>query len=1827
MSLKSIYYSIENKWYDFVEKTGLYKITDKIDKFMPSMLFFILLLIIIIAGIFLLLPISPIGSTNVLLIVNDLETNQPIPSVPVELTGRVSGRQNFTTNDNGELNFSLEKDEDFVIDIDYASGNYKRVNNSYTYNDAKTGEIKILLEKEDSTQELVNYTFSLVDEYNGRIQNTGHVEFTCSNNNVLAPSDVDLVNGVVEVLADPNCGLRATIYAQGYETVYNRLINTETTVISTISTVADFEEDDTYYTITAYAKDQITSESLENIKFSLYTSTGLKVSGSECVTNTGGTCNITGVLSGNYELRAQDNRTNPIYINKSSNINVNYDTTQTIYLSRDITGYIKVKVVGNNNIPMDDVLLTLKVQDQEISSGRTDVNGEYLFAVSNNGLGYRVVADKEGYLIESKAVSAVSSMPVSPNITIRLTQVTEDTVAPINIRVINGNSGKGYPHAQVVLYDADTGFLTDYQARITDFDGNVSFNVASGKYYAYAIKGSSVGKSVDFTFDPKLSEITPPVEVVMDVSKGQLLLSIVNKDNEPVPNAKVEIYDKYNRYIPAVGGQLTDAQGLIALDLDADLDVYVVASDPLGNLGITQSDYIKIYPNQEANLKVTLYEPRSAISNPEIEFLGFFRGENKLDGFLKAGQEYKARFVLFVPSNRSSSESFREVGAVIRTGNKNSPYLENDSIYIKEIDVPGATIEKYTQYSSSQGYNDKEDVDTRTLGDSKWAKIVIEDSDYSDQEYATAYEIVATVKVRDTALFGERVEINYLGYGYTRDYTYETDPSYDGSEDEIEYMSYNTTPFNIGDEIVCDDDFCFTLTITDIAQDLREDVVSNYTAAPQKDYLLNFGLTNNNNSKIYSQSRFRLENEDEGIYFVNMNLKLPTDSQINKTPEANEYNFDIATGEFMPRTNLTGEIRFRPILKGDRQIKLEMVSDQKVVFSKNITIHSLSDKTFLVDITPKVIPSGKNFNLELEVKDATKQIEVNQEVTVTVKDRFKNTIAGPVTVGALGLVSVNNIPGQESGNKVYVYVQSPEYETHVSEITTTDSIYYITPTKLGVSLNVNDKTSQDITLAIENISEQDLVVDKIELVGDNDQLEVIDVVRINNELLSFIGTEIKAVDSDSTNNYDSKKTFDFSINTNARIQTITELQNLNAKILVSLKDARSSNYVWDEEIPLSITVGFDGMFDNSACLTMSEYSIKEVVQSGFSEKQFTLKNDCAIKQIPVPLLGGLSAKVEFDGTPNGRFILTVGNRLVELSPAYYKTIYDTVDSEKKYPVKLRFEPSGRFAGKVTGKIIFRSNNVTTAGAQEIQNSFNFEYDVVNLSDCYSIPKNVLTINDLGKEDSFTIENKGCGSETSYRLSCDNCQGLMFNPRENILVSETGTSEEIKVSALGLTPGIYFINVHSKIAGARGAEKNVGKIRVYVRPGTGCLDLERYEFDLYRSAYSENTGLLVNAKSYDTTNIINRCYGQIVSVEGKADSGAKWGMAILAGLRDGLFTGIGSFGLQELGDLIGNLLGNKDKDEEKSSDKINADFECTGEIKKNQDSTTIVCKPNNPIKGASYSWAIESNDGSVTRSSEHISVPNISNDTLKIALTIKNAEKSDKKEKEITIGCEDNLTWDPAKSICVVDSSNTTVQEVIDNEDGSLNSTNPSLEDALNPEDAVLDPTLDLWNPTFVCTGETIEGDESSTELFCSAITDKEVVSYNWSITPSGSEPITSENTTISANLSHGYVDVILTVSDGEEEKTAQDEIFVDCMIGYMWDAENNKCVDIIQDPESEDQTFCESEGYVTADGYPYAYKCVSNNQNYMVCYEDSQTLGNTEYTFVSNSSLKDQICP
>lgn len=1493
MGFKKVYYSVENKWYDFVERTRLYKVTDKIDKFMPSLIFFILLIIMIIAGIFLLLPvIKGTGDIELTFKVMD-EYDDPIPLAPVLVTTS-EDNYNLRTNENGLTSkIRLPYNTEYMVDIDYAGSDYESYSKNFVAEEA--GEINIYLfsipEEITST-----YYFTVVDSQTKmQINKSGRIEFMCSNSNALPPDTLNFTSGNIKVTADSDCQLKAkSIMIEGYVTRNDVLITQDIGTIEFLpSEPIDFEAAYPVY-ITVLGED---GDPLTGMRAELYTN-GIAVYGKSCTT-TSGSCTILSVDAGNYILKITDTRAVPEYGLVEESISVSNITSKTINMTKTIAGYIQVKVKKTNNQAIENAEVKLKYGDTIISSGHTtNSNGVVNVPVYDLSKTYRVVATKEGYLVGSASnITASEDIPTSPTVTITLQQITPQTAATVKVRVVDSVTVKGFSHAQVVLYDSTTGFLTDYDSQITNSDGNCTFRVTSGTYYAKAFRGASEGVSEEFevVIDSSTEEVN--VIIPIEVVRTSLNITVVDHYGEPVPRANILIFDKFNSRRTVWGGDLASLDGTFLIpDLVSDSEVYAVISDIADNLGATQSEYIYLKSNITNELKVTLYPKLTSLQKPEIKFLGFFNdaGE-KLKGYLRSGAEYKARFLLLIPQDRDGRDEFEEVGAVIRTGSISSvasPYMENDSIYIKSINLPNAEVTKYTQYSSEDGYDGVDDVDTLTEGDAKWAKILF--NTIYGSNYANAYTIMANIKIKDTAVYGEGVAINYLGYGYTENNRYEIDPIDDTSSNYIEYKTHKTENFNIGEEQACSDDFCFNLNIINLDEDLREDVVDNYNAAPNQHYKLRFGLINNDEEKLYNiNSRLLIKNEDKGLKFSSIKITQPNGQVLTKTAGDNEYEHNISITQFNPHTKILGEVDFIPILKGDRIFSLTFISDQKVIFTKQVAIHVLSDKTFAVKITPKTIPSGKNFNLQVEVKDAITNIEVDKKVFVKVKDRFKkDLLANPVQVGALGIASVNNIPGQEPNNKVYVYVEAQEYETSITELKITDEIFDITPTRLGISLNINTKKTENAKFTIENLSESELIIDSINFMGNDSQIDVIDVQRVNNSLLGFVGTEIPGVDSSEkpgADNYNNKKEIEVSFFTSPRASTLISTRNISSKLVIKLRDKYNKEYIWATELPVTLAVSYEGLMDDSHCMTLSEESWETTVVDKYVEKQFTFKNNCGVNSKPVPLNGGLAAKVEFDGSPLGVFSVNVGNRLVELSHGYFKNIYDSVDAEKQHNVVLKYTPVGRFTGDIKGKIIFRSLNDTGSGAQELISEYKFVLHVISLKDCYSVSKKVLTAKDTGEPDSFVIENKGCGSETTYRLSCDDCSGLVLSPKENIVVPATGTSEEIKVMSVGAMPGIYLLNVYSKVSNARGSERNIGKIRVEVRPTTQCIDLDRYEYDLYRYEFSENTGNPTKAKSYDTGNIINKCYGQDVNVQGRLEKNALWQMALLNGLRDGLFT--------------------------------------------------------------------------------------------------------------------------------------------------------------------------------------------------------------------------------------------------------------------------------------------------------------------------------------------------
>ena len=231
MGLKNIYYFFENKWYDFVEKVGLYKITDKIDKVMPSFLLFILLVIMLIAGLFLALPaIQGKGEVPVSFMVLDDQGNS-VPLAPIQVSS-ATDNYTLTTDDYGSTDtIYLKKGSEISVDIDYSGSNYDKYFNNYVVDDEM--EITIYLDSTGITSEMTRYNFSLVDAAtNASITSDGTITFSCRNFGGQSPGTVNVINGEVNVEADSGCQLVAqSISVDGYETTYSQAITQQTQII------------------------------------------------------------------------------------------------------------------------------------------------------------------------------------------------------------------------------------------------------------------------------------------------------------------------------------------------------------------------------------------------------------------------------------------------------------------------------------------------------------------------------------------------------------------------------------------------------------------------------------------------------------------------------------------------------------------------------------------------------------------------------------------------------------------------------------------------------------------------------------------------------------------------------------------------------------------------------------------------------------------------------------------------------------------------------------------------------------------------------------------------------------------------------------------------------------------------------------------------------------------------------------------------------------------------------------------------------------------------------------------------------------------------------------------------------------------------------------------------------------------------------------------------------------------------------------------------------------------------------------------------------------
>ncbi len=1423
-----IYSRLEDGYYRLVEKVdGIIPIAglvDRVDKIMPSFVLFIILIALIALGAyFFLLPvILPQEATLAVKVVDESGSALPNASVTITYAGisksaetKTFGDASFTTNIGASVAITTKK------------ANYKTA--TATIQITKASQSKTI------TLELSAPAFETKEikllSAGMPIVGRAELSFACENARAPQIGSITIYTGEAEVQVPSNCGkLYVSVksdtyknldsYAFADQPIYLEPLVVETGTISVSATFLNAP--------------------IAGIRITAYNEAGLPL-GTE-TTNSSGQAALT-LNAGNYRLKTYD--PNNLYAQLESGL-ISLSSEETEYydfnLSKNIAGFVQIQVLDKSTkSAVADAQVQLKKENDDIVEVLTvaaDANGIVKFNVADATITYKAVIDHPDYLIGKIAnITAGSATYIA-----EIEKYTGANGGTLKVKVVN-EAGKNVQNARAALYNSDSGFLAGYGEQVTDINGIASFTrVQNGNYNAFAYKSSASGKSETEFFDMRLAEDVS-LDITMAMGDGLVNVNVTDVEGIAIAFAKVDVYDALDNSL--FGSDYTDANGIYRLSTKADKKVYVIVSKE------GKADYISAVKSVIANTVQTFtaeMEAPTISGNVRIRFLGLYKNE-KIATSVVSDEEYIAKFQLVIPEEKN----YTGAGIHVRTGS--ALIMEKDSLLIKEVNIPNATIFKYTSYGN--GYSG--DVASITSAEAKWFNATL------SAPKAGIYNAEATILIKSTASITDKLTIDYRAWA--NDGTTERDKECTVATYDLYCTTYQQI-YQLGAGGLCDDDFCFEASITDLKEEIASAVLESYQATIYNRYMLSFSITNNSKTEIHNNANLRIKNPEESLLFDNYTIY---DSEgVATSGTVNGYEFPwLDIGNFAPNSKVSGTLYFTTQKSNAAMVEMRMVSDYSVVFEKDLIIATSAPNTMDVKISPTEYPSGIENDITVTVKDAGTQLEI-EDVIVKLKDRQGNLIAEEETAKD-GTAKIT-MPAQLPGEKLTVEVSKPEYDFVSIELAIEDGVLSISPDSLGVSLNIKDKSESSDAFTIENLTHFPLKILSIALSGDFKGY--VDIEKSNNWLFSYAEQVIVE-----------ESTFEASFKsylTDSGKQ-LTEAQTLKGTMTI---EAGNFDEKWVFTVPVTISIGI-GKEVTPGCFAVTQSSWEAMTEGNPIVTEFQIQNGCAVDSTPVTLYN-LRARIDWETNEIGTFVITVNDGTSEigreLRSGYARTILNSLAPEASLSATITFSPYGGTSGNAKAKIVIEAVNYSEHGEQVLSDEIEADITVVNLRDCITFSKELLEMYSP-ESDSFTIETKDCGGTTSFTIRSD----LEVTPTQLDLES-SDTSSEIQVLSEGSMYGQYPIEVLVKGAGEK-TSKPVITLRARVKPPIdSCIQLNRFEYDVYDDPGNPADG-------FDTSELTNQCYDAQYDVKLKGlrswsdafQDGIKWGLySMIGGMISGMF---------------------------------------------------------------------------------------------------------------------------------------------------------------------------------------------------------------------------------------------------------------------------------------------------------------------------------------------------
>lgn len=1433
------YTSLEEKWYSFLDKLEgkgihVYGIVDQIDKVIPS---FILLLIVvallIIGGILLIANFMPAVMPQAAYKLYVLDMDGKGVATTINLEWEKGGKVAASNTDgytpdikdipaNADVTISVEdtKYETFSEEIKWGGAEFAN------------GVYKITLEKIIVPPK--TYRFYIKDTETGAlITKSLTVTFSCRNIGASAPASKTVSTGTVDVTEPDNCGgLLVSIrpFDNSYEALSSEPLTTNGQSI--MLQASEFEK--STITVNVKINGQFVTDAMTVTLYKNSCDAGTYVS--SAVAQNGQA--VFSTASGTY--CASTTSTAKYASGKSEIVSVGEGdaATATINLSESIAGQIIIQVLDKKtNEKIGNALVTLKWQDSIVESQTTaaDKNATVSFSLKN-AADYTVIVNHEDYCLETKENVQISAAVQ----VIKLEKFTPACGSTLHVKVVDKRDNKPINNAVVGLFSEER-YSLGLKEKISDINGDVEFTgIRTGKYTAFAYKGNFSGWSEVMSFDERDSRDI--LTVAIDIPNGNINLKVTDRDGKGIQFAEVSLLDSATN--EKVGGGSKPVESITG-DVN-----FIIKADKLIYAVVTKSGYtdytsaVYSIPANGTRIINVILEPEIISGDISIEFTGLYTSTGMLATVLAPGNEYTVKFKLRIPKN----SGYDKIGLHARVGTHSE--MELDKILIKKLNIPGsANIIKSTSYNPPAGY--EVDAEHITSGDAKWASV-------EWQDFRTGIiEASADVKIKQNASPEDEIKLYYRAWGITNDQKYKRAP-YDSDLGEAEsipakkqslYAKAYEEVRQVGEETLCTDKFCFNASILDEENDIVQQALDFYTTKIFGDYTLRFTLLNNSmfETDSYPEAEIKISNLEDAINIRKYSIYgAQNQNSSNDSLNANETGW-IGIGDFNPNNSISGTAGFTPTKVFNSPILIQIKSMQRIVYEKAININCIAKNEFAIETEPLLIPSGVENELKVTVRNKADQLEV-EGALVKIVDKFTTEIAKGNT-NSVG-IALLEIPPQKPGTKLKIIVEKANYMTLEQEIETNPEVIKLTPESIAMALNIKNKLENETSFNIQNLTEMDLKIQKMEWKGDSKGN--LDEIKMKNWLYVYEEDKVKA-----------EETMDVVVKgfLSDNALKLNEAKEIDSTIILEMGALEET---WEFTIPFKISIGIGGEVDDPLCFSISKTEWKASTEGTPVQVELEIRNNCTVEQIPVSLKD-VRAKILWESNPLGKFDLRTESFSRELSSGYAKIIVSEMDKEGRIAAVLTFGPEAGVNGEAKAKIIFEADNATESGKQTLSAELSATINAINLLDCVLVDPDIVYINPQ-QTGMFTVETTGCGEKTEITIDSE----LTVDKEKFGL--EDKESAEVTVSSERSYPGQYPIYVYAK-SESQTEKKIIDVVRIRI-PSSGCLALSRYEFDIYDDPNNPYDG-------YDTVSVINQCYDKRVSI--KVDT-KSWGKAMEEGLK-------------------------------------------------------------------------------------------------------------------------------------------------------------------------------------------------------------------------------------------------------------------------------------------------------------------------------------------------------